>query len=460
MRTNGIIYADSKFLEQITRDKAGEQVANVACLPGIVGPSIAMPDIHWGYGFPIGGVAAMSLENGVISPGGVGYDINCGVRLLATQIPVDNIKNKVKSIIDQLFRDIPCGVGSTSFIKLSKEEMKDVCIKGTKWAVERGYGYPEDIEHTEELGQMKEANPDYISSKAFERGHNQLGTLGSGNHFLELQIVEEIYDEEVAKSFGLWKNEVTVMIHSGSRGLGHQTCDDHLQSLEKASRKYNIYLPDRQLASAPINSPEGKAYFSAMASCANFAWANRQIMMHLSRKAIAKILGLTENDIRKMALVYDVAHNIAKIEEHIYDGKKQKLLVHRKGATRAFPSGHPQIPPAYKDTGQPVIIPGDMGRYSYVLVGTDTGLKEAFGTTCHGAGRVLSRNAAIKATRGRRIEKELLDKGIYVRATGRETLNEEVSEAYKDVSEVVRVVAGAGLSRPVAKLRPLGVVKG
>lgn len=458
MRTNGIIYVD-ETLERDLEKGSVEQVANVAALPGIVGSSLAMPDIHTGYGFSIGGVAAFDLKEGVISPGGVGYDINCGVRLLRTGLAKEEVAPKIKELIEGFYRDIPTGVGSKGKLKLNSEEHRKVLLQGARWVVEQGFGGREDLEHTESNGCIEGAEPDLISSKAYERGKSQLGTLGSGNHFTEIQCVDEVYDEEIADALGLFKNQITVMIHTGSRGFGHQVCTDFLEVMQKAVQKYGINLPDRELACAPFDSPEARDYLAAMRAAANFAWANRQFIMHWVResflnvfKAGPKMLG--------MSLIYDVAHNIAKVEEHIVDGKKMKLVVHRKGATRAFPPGHPELPDAYKNIGQPVIIPGDMGRASFVLIGTDRGMKESFGSTCHGAGRLMSRHEAMRRAKGRAIWREMADLGIIVRATGRGTLAEEMPEAYKDVSRVVDVVHNAGLSKKVAKLRPLGVIKG
>jgi len=458
MNTNGIIYVD-EALEKGLEEKSVEQVANVATLPGIVGSSLAMPDIHAGYGFSIGGVAAFDIREGIISPGGVGYDINCGVRLLKTHLTHSDISDKIKELVDGMFRNVPTGVGSKGRLRLSHEDHKRVLIKGARWAVEHGYGSPEDLDHTESHGCLEDADPDVISKKAFERGSAQLGTLGSGNHFVEIQVVDEIYDEIIANRLGLFKDQITVMIHTGSRGFGHQVCTDFIEIMQRAASKYDIHLPDRELACAPCNSKEARDYLAAMSAAANYAWANRQIIMHWVKETFLKTLNIGPKD-AGIALVYDVAHNIAKIEEHIVKGKKMKLIVHRKGATRAFPPGHPELPDPYRDIGQPVIIPGDMGRASFVLIGTQKGMDEAFGSTCHGAGRVLSRHQAIKKAKGRSIWREMEDQGIIVRATGRGTLAEEMPEAYKDVSNVVEVVHNAGLSHKIARLRPLGVIKG
>lgn len=460
MRTDGLIFASDKLLEKIREDQAPEQVANVAFLPGIQGKSLAMPDIHWGYGFPIGGVAAMSVEDGVISPGGVGYDINCGVRLLRTDLERKDVEPKMQEIIDALFRDIPSGVGSEGRIRLNEQELREVMKKGAKWAVDRGYGWHEDIEVTEENGCLEGADPSAVSDKAIKRGRPQIGTLGSGNHFLEIQVVDEIYEPEIARIFGIdHEGQVTVMIHSGSRGLGYQICDDYLVVMQQAMRKYNISVPDRQLACAPVRSPEGQRYFAAMACAANYAWANRQAMAHWTREAFSHVFGKGPQGLG-MRQVYDVAHNIAKFEEHEIDGVRKKVVVHRKGATRAFSPNHPDVPAQYRAVGQPVIIPGDMGRYSFLLVGTEQAMKETFGSTCHGAGRVLSRKAAMKESRGADIQQELSEKGIIVKAASRGTLAEEAPEAYKDVSLVVETAHETGISHKVARMRPLGVIKG
>jgi len=459
MRVPGLVYASSNLLEKIRQDQALEQVANVAFLPGIVGRSLAMPDIHWGYGFCIGGVAATSLDDGVISPGGVGFDLNCGVRLIRTNLTQKEVKPKVELLVDELFRAIPSGVGSKGKIKISYNEIRDVLTRGSKWAVERGFGWEEDILFTEEEGCMKDANPDLVSKHAMERGKPQLGTLGSGNHFLEVQVIDKVYDPEVARELGLEEGQITVMIHCGSRGLGHQVCTDYLVTMQKAVSRYGIQLPDRQLACAPLSSPEGKNYYAAMACAANYAWANRQCIMHWTREVFAKVFRSTPEELG-LKLIYDVAHNIAKMEEHSLEGKKIKLCVHRKGATRAFPPFHPDIPEKYKKIGQPVLIPGDMGRCSYCLVGTEKAMEETFGSTCHGAGRVMSRTSAKKQARGRDIQQELREKGIIVKAESRGTLVEEMSEAYKDVSEVVEVMHQTDISRKVVRMRPLGVIKG
>ncbi|MEW5721809.1 MAG: RtcB family protein [Thermodesulfobacteriota bacterium] len=459
MRTAGLVYADEGILAQVRNDESLTQVANVAHLPGILGPSLAMPDIHAGYGFPIGGVAAFDLEAGVISPGGVGYDINCGVRLLSSALSLDEVRPRLRDLINQLYRDIPTGVGKTGSIKLSEKEIKKVMLQGAAWAVAQGYGQESDLEYTEERGTMAGADPEAVSPRAIERGLRQLGTLGSGNHFLELGFVEEIFDEAAARTFGLYKDQVTVLIHSGSRGFGYQVCDDFLKVLARATAEAGIKIPDRQLACAPIGSRAGREYFAAMAAAANYAWANRQMIMHLARESLLHALGAAPRDLR-LNLVYDVAHNIAKKERHMVEGRERLVCVHRKGATRAFPAGHPDLPAAYRAVGQPVLVPGDMARASWVLAGSPGAMVEAFGSCGHGAGRLLSRTAAKKKAKGRSIGRELEDDGIVARASGRHTLDEEMPEAYKDVSQVVEVVHQAGLARKVARLRPIGVIKG
>ena len=458
MRTTGIIYLD-RVLEPALEPEAIEQTANIATMPGIVGASLAMPDIHTGYGFPIGGVAAFDIKEGIISPGGVGYDINCGVRLLRSNLKKEEIAPKIKGLIDALYNEIPSGVGSKGRIRLGPGDEKRLLLKGAEWAVEKGFGEASDLERIESGGCMEGADPSIISRKAYERGRAQQGTLGSGNHFVEIQYVDQIYDEGVANALGLFKDQMTVMIHTGSRGFGHQVCTDFIEIMGKASRKYGIHLPDKELACAPFSSPEGKDYFAAMQAAANYAWANRQCIMHWTKEVFMSVLSISPKELG-MSLIYDVAHNIAKVEEHSVKGEKKRLVVHRKGATRAFPPGHPELPAIYRSLGQPVIIPGDMGRASFVLLGTQRAMNETFGSTCHGAGRVISRHRAIKQAKGRAIWREMEDKGIVVRAAGRGTLEEEMPEAYKDVSNVVDVVHNAGLSLRVARLRPLGVIKG
>ncbi len=458
MRVNGIIYVD-EVLEKELEIQAIDQVANVATLPGIVKASMAMPDVHTGYGFSIGGVAAFDLKDGIVSPGGVGYDINCGVRLLRSNLRKDDVAAKIKDLVSLLYTEIPSGVGSKGKLRLSPDDEKRVLMKGARWAVEQGFGEPGDLEKIESGGCIEGADPSLISNKAYERGRAQQGTLGSGNHFLEVQYVDEIYDGKAANSLGLFRDQITVMIHTGSRGFGHQVCTDFLEVMERAANKYKIALPDKELACAPFESPEAQDYLAAMKAAANYAWANRQCIMHWSRETFMKVLGLSPRELG-MSLIYDVAHNIAKVETHEVNGMKTKLIVHRKGATRAFPPGHPDLPELYRPIGQPVLIPGDMGRASFVLLGTEKAMKETFGSTCHGAGRIMSRHQAIKRAKGRKIWREMEDKGIIVRSAGRETLAEEMSEAYKDITNVVEVVHRAGISTKVARLRPIGVIKG
>jgi tRNA-splicing ligase RtcB len=459
MQTEGMIYASEKMLAQICGDKAADQVSNVACMPGILGRSLAMPDIHWGYGFPIGGVAAFDFDTGVISPGGIGYDINCGVRLIRTNITEKDVHPHIETLVHSLFANVPSGVGSTGKLNLTKKEVADVLKLGAKWAVKKGFGTDDDLRHTEEEGCMQDANPDEVSSHAVERGTDQVGTLGAGNHFLEIQVVDEIFNEHAANVFGLFLGQVTVMIHSGSRGLGYQVCDDYIKLLQSAVQKYGIKLPDRQLVCAPISSDEGRRYFSAMASAANYAWANRQCMMHWVRDTFIKVLGQGPSDLG-LELVYDVSHNIGKIEQHQVNGKQTKVMMHRKGATRAFAPGHESVPVDYRPVGQPVIIPGSMGTNSYVLLGTDKAMNETWGSTCHGAGRVASRTQSLRQVDGNELLKQLKKQGVYVQAKSNKTLAEEAPQAYKDVNQVVDVCSNAGISKKVAKLRPIGVIKG
>lgn len=460
MRVPGLIYADTKMLPQLLSDNAPDQVANVAFLPGIVKYSLAMPDIHWGYGFCIGGVAAMDPEaGGVISPGGIGYDINCGVRLVRTDLTEKEISPKIDKLTHALFNNIPCGVGEKGQVRLNYGQLKKLATEGSSWIIKQGYGESEDLEYTEQKGCMEGANPDTLSKRAMERGLPQSGTLGSGNHFIEVQLVEEIFEPDIANVFGLFKGQITVMIHSGSRGFGYQVCDDSLKYMRSAPGKYGYSIPDRQLACAPVNSAEGKRYYAEMSSAANYAWANRQVLMHLTRRTFEKIFGESYSKLG-MRLVYDVTHNIGKFEKHEVNGKIKKLFVHRKGATRAFPKGHSALPSAYKNVGQPVIIPGDMGRNSYVLVGTELAMKETFGSVCHGAGRRMSRTKALHQLDYNKVQSELKQKGIIVVSKGRKGFLEEAPAAYKDVNDVVSVVHNAGIAKKVAKMRPLGVIKG
>lgn len=460
MRVPGLIYADERLIKQIEADQAVEQLANAATLPGVVSRAIAMPDIHWGYGFPIGGVAAMRLDDGVVSPGAVGYDINCGVRLLATDLMEDEVRPALEALSERLFRNVPAGVGAHGRLRLTAAEVPEVLREGAAWAVRRGCGRASDLAHIESQGAIPGAEPEKVSKKAISRGLDQLGTLGSGNHFLEIQRVEEISDPETAYVFGLRHvGQVTVLMHCGSRGLGHQVCDDYLAVSARALSRYGITLPDRQLACVPLASPEGRAYLGAMAAAANFAFANRQVITHWIRESFEQILRRSAESIG-LDVVYDVAHNMAKMEDHVVDGAAMRVCVHRKGATRGFPAGHPELPPEYRDCGHPVLVPGDMGRYSYVLVGMPTAMAEAFGSTPHGAGRIRSRGDAKRLLRGVDLVDVLAKRGILVRAASRDLLAEEASEAYKDVAEVVRASNGAGLTRTVARLRPLAVVKG
>jgi tRNA-splicing ligase RtcB len=460
MRVDGIVFADDRLMRGIQGDKSLEQVANVACLPGIVKSSVAMPDIHWGYGFPIGGVAGFDPDEGVVSPGGVGYDINCGVRLLATDLEYQEVRDRMAEFVPRLFTNIPSGVGSSrKDLRLTREEAARLSRQGARWAVERGLGSAEDLQFIEEGGAIPGADFEMVSERAFERGRNQLGTLGSGNHFVEMGYVDTVYDAALATRIGLHRGGLTVIIHTGSRGFGYQICDDYLRALQHAPGAYGIDLPDRQLCCAPAKSDEGKRYLAAMTCGANFAFANRQVITHWVRETVEEVWGLTPRQ-HGLRVVYDVCHNIAKFETHRLDGQERRVLVHRKGATRSFPAGHPQVPAPYREVGQPVLVPGDMGRYSYVLVGHPESPDYTFASSCHGAGRVMSRTQARKETRNRHIVKELLAQGIHVSAASRETVDEEFPGAYKDVTEVVDVVHGAKLAIKVARLRPVGVIKG
>lgn len=461
MNVPGRIYSSREMIESnLANDDAVKQVVNVAHLPGIQKYSLAMPDIHWGYGFPIGGVAATDINDGVISPGGVGYDINCGVRVAGTSIHFDEIKQRIPKLVENLFKKVPTGVGASGAIKkLNQKDLKNILVKGSRWAVENGFGHERDIEHTEEKGMLEGADTDTVSPRAIERGLDQAGTLGSGNHFLEIDIVDEIYDNTKAEALGLFMNQVVIMIHTGSRGFGYQVCDDYLKILLRSEKKFGFNLPDKQLACAPVKSQEGQDYLGAMKCAANFAWNNRQVIMHLAKKSIMKTLNVSEHELN-FNLIYDVCHNIAKIEEHNIDGKNKKVCVHRKGATRAFPGDYLSLPESFRNTGQPVLIPGDMGRYSFIASGTGKAMEETFGSSCHGAGRVQSRHKALKEGKGRNLVEELRESGVVIRAKGNKTIAEEMPYAYKDVSDVVDVMHLSGITTKIARLKPVGVIKG
>ncbi|HEV8538095.1 MAG TPA: RtcB family protein [Bacteroidota bacterium] len=455
MRIEGLIYASDELVKQIEKDQTMDQVANVATLPGLVGRSLAMPDAHQGYGFCIGGVAAADVNEGIVSAGGVGFDINCGVRLLASPFEVNQVRPRLETLLNRLFRDIPCGTGKKGLLEIARGELDNVLREGAQWAVRNKYGTEGDIARIEDYGKIPNANPALVSDRAKDRGHHQLGTLGSGNHFLEIQYVEEIFDEEIATKFGVHDQQIVVLIHSGSRGLGHQVCTDYLDLMQGGMKRYGISVVDRQLACVPVNSREGQDYLQAMAAAANFAFANRQMMTHWTREAFAHVLG--NGGLR---IVYDVCHNIAKYEDHEVDGARKKVLVHRKGATRAFPRNHPVLPDELRSVGQPVLIPGSMGTNSYILVGTEQAMKETFGSCCHGAGRAKSRTQAKKETTADELLHDLKQRGVLVRGETRSGLTEEKPDAYKDVSQVVNVVHGAGIAKKVAKLKPIAVMKG
>jgi tRNA-splicing ligase RtcB len=458
MRVPARIFADEALLEAALGDKSVEQLINTACLPGVVKYTLAMPDIHQGYGPPIGGVAAMSLHDGVLSPGAVGYDINCGVRLLRSSLSADQVRPMMAEIMDALYSRVPSGVGRGGDVTVSKKEMDDVLEGGSSWAVAKGYGTKDDLQNTEENGQMPTARAGAVSRRAKERGADQLGTLGAGNHFVELGEVKQILDPVAAEAFGLFPGQLVVWVHSGSRGLGHQVCDDYVQSLQSAVQKYGIKLPDRELVCAPFNSEEGEQYMAAMSCAANFAWANRQLLMVRVQRILKELLAARLGRF-DLALVYDVAHNIAKVERHVVDGKPMRVIVHRKGATRSLGPNHPDVPEAYRPVGQPVLVPGDMGTGSFVLVGTAAAAEKSFSSSCHGAGRVMSRHAVKRQVRGEDVQRSLELKGITVRGPWK-GLAEEAPDAYKDIDSVVDVVDRAGLARKVARLVPLGVIKG
>lgn len=460
MRVPARIFADEYLLQKMRSDRTLEQAANVAMLPGIYKYSIVLPDGHQGYGFPIGGVAAFDAEEGVLSPGGVGYDINCGVRILRTNLRVEDVRPRLRELVDMLFRYVPAGLGSRGRISVTRSELDSVLAEGVEWAVERGYGWGEDPGFIEERGSMEGADPSKVSDRAKDRGRGQLGSLGSGNHFLEIQVVDRIYDPHIAEELGITEvGQVTVMIHTGSRGLGHQVCSDYLRMMERAARRYNMPLPDRELVSVPAGSREAEDYFSAMKAAANFAWTNRQLITHWVREVFTKVFGRSADEL-DMHIIYDVAHNIAKLEEHVVDGRRRRVYVHRKGATRAFPPGHPLVPRKYQAVGQPVLIPGSMGTASYILVGTKKAMEVTFGSAPHGAGRFMSREAAKREYRGSEVKRVLESRGIIVQAASMAVVAEEAPEAYKDVDRVAEVADRVGIARRVVRLVPISVVKG
>ena len=453
------IYADQKLVEKMMTDRTIQQAINVSTLPGIQKHSVVLPDGHEGYGFPVGGVAAMDAEEGMISPGGVGYDINCGVRLLKTNLSEDNVRPRLKDLVVDLFKSIPSGVGSKGAVRLSPSQLDEVLVKGVSWAIDQGYGTSDDADVCEENGQIANANPNKVSERARKRGSPQLGSLGSGNHFLEIQKVAEIHDEEAAKRMGIKKDSVTILIHCGSRGFGHQVCSDYLRISEQAQKKYNIELADRELACVPNKSEEGESYREAMFSALNFAWSNRQMITHWTRKSFERIFKQSESDL-DMKLIYDVAHNIAKVEKHKIDGELKSVVVHRKGATRAFPANRDEIPSKYRDLGQPVLVPGSMGTGSWILLGKENSMNASFGSTAHGAGRMMSRSKARRNFTEDQVKKSLNDKGIFIKSLTRDGVVEETPEAYKDVDSVVNVSHELGIATKVAKLVPIGVIKG
>lgn len=453
------IYADEPLLQKMLSDRTIMQARNVSSIPGIVGQSIVLPDGHEGYGFPVGGVAAMDAEEGMISPGGVGYDINCGVRLLRSNLTEQTVRSKLKDLVTDLFSSIPSGVGSKGSVKLSHSELDEVLVNGVNWAIDHGYGSSDDSDVCEENGQIKNADPNKVSEKARKRGAPQLGSLGSGNHFLEVQKVAEVHDEEAANRMGLKEGTITILVHCGSRGFGHQVCSDYLRVSEQAMTKYDINLPDRELACVPNNSEEGDSYRKAMFAALNFAWSNRQMLTHWTRKSFERVFNQSESDL-EMKLVYDVAHNIAKVEKHKVDGKERKVVVHRKGATRAFPANRDEIPSRYRDLGQPVLVPGSMGTASWVLLGQPNSMDLSFGSTAHGAGRTMSRSKARRNYSEDDVKKSLNEKGILIKALTRDGVVEETPQAYKDVDSVVNVSHNLGIATKVAKLVPIGVIKG
>ncbi len=460
MRTSGLIFIDETMVAQLRQDQAAEQVANVATMPGILGRAMAMPDIHWGYGFPIGGVAAFDYDEGVISPGGIGFDINCGVRLIRTDLMEEDVRPRLKDLVDTCFHNVPSGVGKDGLVKVSRQDLGRLTTEGVAWAEDKGFAWPDDLDHIEARGCLHDADYGRVSERAIARGKDQVGSLGSGNHFLEIQKVDRIYDEVAAKALGLGPvGQVCVMVHTGSRGFGHQIATDHIASCDSVVKRERIELPDRQLACAPIASKEGRDYWAAMCCGANFAWNNRQVITHGTRTAFEKVLGRSADEMG-MHIVYDVCHNIGKIEEHEVDGQRRKVVMHRKGATRAFPAGHPETPAKYRDVGQPVLIPGDMGTCSFVLVGLPTAMERSFGSSCHGAGRQMSRAAATRKYRANEVVQSMSQRGIYLHAASKAGIVEEAPGAYKNVEDVVRVAEGAELTKIVARMVPLGVVKG
>ncbi len=460
MRTSGVIFIDEPMVAQLRQDQAPEQVANVATMPGIVGKAMAMPDIHWGYGFPIGGVAAFDYDEGVISPGGIGYDINCGVRLIRTNLAEADIRPKIRALTDACFENVPSGVGEGGIIKVSRQDLARLATEGIGWSVDKGYAWPDDPEHIEARGHLEDADFSKVGDRAAARGKDQVGSLGAGNHFVEIQKVDRVFDERAAKAMGIGDvGTVCVMIHTGSRGFGHQIATDFIEVCERVVKREKIDLPDLQLACAPIRSKEGQEYWRAMCCGANFAWNNRQLITFGVRNAFSKVLNRPADDLG-MDIVYDVCHNIGKVEAHDVDGKRRKVVVHRKGATRAFPAGHPETPREYQAVGQPVLIPGDMGTCSFVLVGLPAAMERSFGSSCHGAGRQMSRKAATRTYNANEVVKSLAERGIYLRAASRAGIVEEAPGAYKNVEDVVRVAEGAGLTRIVTRMVPLGVVKG
>ncbi len=459
MRVPARFYADEELLQGVVTDNSLQQLINTATLPGIVKYALAMPDIHQGYGFPIGGVVATELPDGIISPGGVGYDIKCGVRLLATHLNKDEIKPHLEHLAAILYSNCPSGVGKGGNIKLKTGELDQVLTSGANWAVKRGYGTKADLERTEESGCLAGAESEKVSQRAKSRGKGQVGTLGAGNHFIELDVVDTVFDDHVAQRIGLWQGQIAVQIHCGSRGLGHQVCGDYVKQFQKMIAKYGLRLPDRELVCAPLSSPEGQDYLAAMKAAANYAFANRQVLAFHIRRSFEKVLaGKVSN--HHIFQIYDIAHNMAKVETHRIDGKQMQLCVHRKGATRAFGPGSEDLPPAYRDIGQPVLVPGSMGTASWVLVGTEGSMAQTFGSTCHGAGRTMSRKKAKKTIHGATLREELEGRGILIRAGSMPGLAEEAPAAYKDVDRVVNVVHGAGIAQKVAKLKPIAVIKG